>query len=143
MIRLFAAFSLASLLCATAAQADEICLSGHYRLPEPIAEDIRPYLICVLFQERSGHFGTRINGRSASITGSVAHSCDSLRRSAMAASEARLALSIADTDERRSFIASEFEKLDRFLRIAARSDDLGVGEEPVATPCGIASAQDQ
>ena len=143
MIRLSATFSLASLLWATAAQADERCLSGHYRLPETIGEDIRPYLICGLFQERRGHFSTRINGQNASITGSVAHSCDSLRRSAMEASEARLALTITDADERRSFIASEFEKLDGFLRIAARSDDLGVGEEPAATPCGIASAQDQ
>ena len=98
MIRLFATFSLASLLCATAAQADEICLSGHYRLPETIGEDIRPYLICGLFQERSGHFGTRINGRSASITGSVAQSCERLGRAALAATAARLALSITDDE---------------------------------------------
>jgi hypothetical protein len=142
MMRATVALPVVLMLGAAAAAAQERCVAGHYRLPEPIAEEMRPYLICGLLRERDGHFTTRLNGTDVSIRGGGADSCDRLRQSAMDASHSRLAATMRDEDERRSFISAEFERMDQFLRIAARSYDLGVGEEPAAPPCRISHAED-
>jgi len=143
MMRALAALSLASLLFAIAASAEERCVAGQYRLPETIAEEMRPYLVCGLIQGRDGHFPARLNGVTVSMRGPGADSCDRIRQSAVEASGARLATAMPDANARQSFIVTEFEKADQFLRAAALSEDLAVDEKTTSRQCRTSDAPDQ
>jgi hypothetical protein len=142
-MRALAAVSFFSSLFNTAAPATVRCLAGQYRLPESIAEDMRPYLVCGLMRGRDGHSSVRLNGQDVSMRGPELDSCDRIRQSAVEASGVRLAAAIPDADARQSFISTEFEKADQFLRAAALSGDLTVGEEPVSPQCRTSNAKNQ
>jgi hypothetical protein len=137
----YATLALVALSSAPAA-AEQLCLAGEYRLPESIGEEMRPYLLCGLFQGRDSHFTVRLNGYPVSMRGS-AESCGEVRQRALTASVARLAATMADANARQSFVLVEFEKADRFLDVAGRSEDLTVGDERTAPACRISDAQDR
>ena len=142
-MRALAALPFISLLFTTGAPAEERCVTGHYRLPESIAEDMRPYLICGLMRGRDEHFSVRLNGQAVSMRGPGLDSCDRIKQSAVEASGVRLAAAIPDMNARQSFISAEFKKADQFLRTAALSEDFAVGEEPVSPQCRTSDAKDQ
>ncbi len=138
----WAPLALASTFCISAAPAQERCLAAEYRLPASIADEMRPYLVCGMIRG-DGHVGARLNGQPVSLRGDGIEGCGALRSRALEASERRLATAMPDAAARRNFIAAEFGNADRFLRAAARSEDLAVGEEPSAPRCRNDDARDR
>jgi hypothetical protein len=136
-----AALPLAVVCCAPAAFAQERCLAAEYKPPASIDEEMRPYLVCGMLQG-NGHNLERINGVQVAINSSGLSSCSTLRSRALTAADRRLARIIPDAAARRAVLQAEFEKADRFLVIAARSDDLLVGEQTSAPACRNQNAQD-
>lgn len=136
----WAVLPLASWLCASAAMTQERCLVQHYRLPASIAEEMRPYLVCGMLQG-DGHHTVRLNGQGVSLRGGGLENCGRIRVSAFEASDSRLRSAMPDPTARRRFVEAEFETADRFLRVAARSGDLSVGEDPTAPRCRNSNAQ--
>ena len=132
---------LTTLFFATMASAQERCLMAEYNLPEPIANEMRPYLICGLIQGQN-HVPVQLNRQTVTMNGAGVEACGRIRLSAIEASDRRLSSTMPDASERRAFIAREFEAADRFLRIADRSYDLTVGEEVSAPQCRNTNAQD-
>ena len=142
-MRALAMLPLAAMLCTTAASAGERCLAGQYRPPESIADDMRPYLLCGLFQRPGWHNWARLNGHAVILSGGDPEACVRTRLTAFEASERRLASVMPDAAARRSFVEAEFEEADQLLQVAARSDDLGIGEGTAAPQCRISDAQDR
>ena len=116
-----------------AALSQERCLLAEFRPAESIVDDIRPYLVCGMLQGRDGHFTVALNGQATSMRG--VQSCDRVRGDAFARANLRLLNEIPDPESRQTFLTSEFEKADQFLRTAARSEDLAVSSEPDAPKC--------
>lgn len=116
-----------------AAAADQRCLAPLYTLPDNIAEETRPYLVCGMFNG-DGHFTTRLNGMPTSTRGSL-EGCRTIRATALAAAEGRLSRTMRDPSARRAFLQTEFERADHFLEVVARSEDRTVGETPSTPQC--------
>jgi hypothetical protein len=119
---------------ASASAAEDRCLAGTYRPPASIVAEMRPYLVCGMIRGY-GHHSVRLNGVSVTMNGGGPEACGTLRAAAFEASDRRLAATLPDADDRRRILEAEFDSADRFMRIAARSEDLGLGEEPTAPLC--------
>jgi hypothetical protein len=127
---------------ASSALAEERCLAGEYRLPAIIAEDMRPYLLCGMIRGQ-GHHTVRLNGAGAAMHGGGLETCGATRSRALEAAERRLAPVMRDAGARWRLLDAEFGKADRFLRVAAASEDLGMGEEYAAPRCRDRNAQNR
>ena len=143
MIRAFvgALLPLSMLLSASSALAQERCLATYYKLPPSIADDLRPYLLCGLIHQRSDT-GEIINGVRVSMgMGQGLAGCGGARARAYAAADQGLASIQMKPADRKSYLDAEFYKADGFLRMTAKLDDFGIGEDPTAPRCRTQNAQ--
>jgi hypothetical protein len=120
------------LVLVPSAAVAEVCERARLDLPEPVADAVRPYVICAMFSGDGTTFstdGSRVDAVIQQPFGGLGRdACATVRAKAALEASQDLQVSMPDRDAREQYIESVLQDADRF--IAALESSHAVGIDP-------------
>jgi len=125
------------LLLAASPAAAQVCEQARLDLPEPIADAMRPYVVCSLFStgERSKLFGATYSEASdAPVPGLAA--CGTIREKAALEADEDLQATMPDRAARAQYIEAALRDVDRFIAASRSSSSIAIDPAEKKAACG-------
>ena len=114
----------------------QACAQDRLDLPEPVADAVRPYVVCGLFTRGQTDLSSDGHAIDASIYGPNSTSaCAIVRAKAVLEADRHLQSTIPDREGRERFIAAALQEADRFIAALPSSHTVGIDPTVQPVPC--------